>query len=469
MGVAGFLGTGNVRPFNLVINRQRVNPYWEAENFDGYKEQVEGDSIWEFYTDSLSITLDKSVLSFLGYDLSNYHQLKNKPAILSYYNLIVFGGVVGELQYDDQAQSLNLELFSYGRIIKDLALQEDLSLYSVNVDDIVNDYVVKVNEQLSDKYTFKININAVNVTDMPFYKGLKRDFTVSVLPTDDVFFLDPALLPVGLFYMLDDRSRFFIAYNTPDTVKESSGFAYFLIEFDDMGNIDRNNILLQKTLVNFRNSDGTEEEKNSIEAARAIAENDKDEGDDRYGVLDVIPSGNGGFYALKRIRFGEFTQLNNLLLIKYDLTDGDVYHINYKSGTAFGDLFRDLCIMTDTVFWVDSGANINITDRSGTGNVTTMSYLTHKTKMINRNAEIEIPDSYLMLPDVRQALIDYYVSFLTGDFYSSTIEAFREEFDFSEFPLMLKDLKVKEAILAGTIKAVQYGKHTIQLETEFRI
>lgn len=465
---------GNGRVFSLRINKKTVDSYVQSESFNSIKIQCESKSIWDFVTDSFDITLDISVLSFLSLSKKNYHLMRKLSAELFYYNKLIFGGIVGGIEHDEDEEELNIEFYSYGRVIKDIVIEYNSSflvMYGYTPQNIITNIVDFANRYLKkteNNYPFSIDHISVDIIDFPFYKSLESFFAKEFYDFIGTSYFNWRNLFIGIYYR---SGVYYYAFHQPDpySPNEPSGnyllypFNKITLEFERLyvthiysslkgfhsGNIE-------PVFDKYNNPDEDNLPSGVVDIIRA----------DSGNVISVCPDGQGGYYAA--ILHGYRSDDVIITIKHYRLSDEDVYWAKYKTGVRIGEMLKDLAIMTNSIVWVGPNATIYLQHREGREDLAAVNAINFSSEITTRDPDFKLPEAYLVKEDVKNDIINFLNDYISGDFYLSKALVFKDEISSTD-PIMLKNLPVKPGLQKGTIESVNYNEDVLEIETWQRI
>ncbi len=465
---------GKAKPFSLRINNNTVDRFVEADSFGGYKQQCEGEAIFDFWTDNIDITLDVSVLDFLGYNERNYHTLEKLSAEFYYYGQRVFGGVVGDVSLDKDAQSVDFELYSYGRVIK--GVSGSFTRYGFTATGIAERIVAMCNLWLTNNsYTFNIDRINIDVIDFPFYKSLERTYTVDY--KDNQPFGDQFVS--GYFKGVYSRAgKFYLVFNTRGTAGNPNPETFSLFELNiETGLIitDVRIPIIKKTLRNYHtgNIEPVYDPKKEDENGDPLPDEDNlNEGDvdivraNMGGFNSMVPDGAGGYLVTASPRHfeGEWFALR---FVRFNVSEQDIFYCKYDEGKA-GDMLRDLATMTNSLVWVGPDTTLYLQNRGGASDLSAVNPINYKSSIVKHDNDFKIPKEYLVMDDVKDEVQEYFEEYLQGIFYSVDTLIYKEEIAHSDYPALLKNLPLKPSLQQGVIKSIQYEDFVLNINTEFR-
>jgi len=164
----------------------------------------------------------------------------------------------------------------------------------------------------------------------------------------------------------------------------------------------------------------------------------------------------------------EYSIVTNTYSLHYWVpTNDDTYSFIYKPDADYGTMLSDLAKMTNSILWVGSDSKIYLQKRDGIEGLPIVKPISVKSKIIHKTNVFEIPSAYKVLENSKDAIVEYFNTFLLGSFYKNSAEIDRRKFDSSDYPLMLKSLELTTGN-GGALKSVSYKKHTIETESEYR-
>jgi hypothetical protein len=106
-----------MQAFSIKINDVLIDAYIDRDNFDGFKQQGESGSLWDFWLDTISFTADISVLKALELTVNKLKDVLDLKCQLYYYGFKVFNGVVSGADYDGENEDINFTCDSYAKLV----------------------------------------------------------------------------------------------------------------------------------------------------------------------------------------------------------------------------------------------------------------------------------------------------------------------------------------------------------------
>jgi len=458
---------GHSKAYQLRIDGKTVDRFVDADSFDGITVQCESEFILDFITDDFSVNLDVSVLPFLGYTETNYHTMRKLTVEFYYYGRRIFGGVVGDVSFVKNDESLDVECHSYGRVIKELAIEYSsnfLAMYGYTPTKILETIIKFANTILTQKsYPFTVDNTSVDVVDFPFYKSLERSF---IKEYQDFRPYSDHYVQTKFRGIYTRDGVFYLVFNETENT-----YALYKVDINN-GNVltDVEFPIIKTTLRNYHTGN-----------LQPVFDDNNQPDDDNLpsGVVDIInadvgmlrsvvPDGNNGYLVAVSPRHSE-GEWWTLRIVRYVKSSQDVYWAKYEKGVKIGEMLKDLAVMTNSFIWVGPNATIYLQNREGISDLDAVNAIDFSSSINTNNDSFELPSAYLVLEDVENDVIEYFNNFLSGDFYNIKAMVYKEEISAADEPIMLKNLPVKPALQKGSIVKVNYIEDTIELETKFRV
>lgn len=455
------------RIFNLIVGGINVSQYVD---FDSLTEVniVAEEGIWNYKVDSVSVTLDKSVLDVFNLDEYRIEGLYKKLVALQYYDNDIFGGVVGEVSYNFEDEELELEIYSYGKVINELEILGIFETVNKPFADsmkwVVYNLLSRINEQLDTQdFPFQIfnqlDNNPINKTDFPFFRSLQGE-TIRIQDIVNI----PIKNAKGVyeeysFASATGTGKYYVFYSFAGI--DSGYVGYRLTE----GGIDIND---KKTYTGmFATSQFALHSK--------LAAN---WGDDT-GVEDYLSATYEDFRDktptyLGKAKVGEvyYTVVNGLIY-RIFLEQTDEFNYRYEDEKA-GQIQKDFAVLTNSITWVGPDRKMYFEVRTGgTGIKNPKNAISLDYDLVDeKNNSIEFPDGIVLSNVVKTDLNEYYEDYFNGIFHSYTTQIDVGEFDSSEYPMILKNLRVNvkgKSIDLGIIVSINYAEDILEIETQKRV
>ncbi len=468
-----------------------VSEYVDAENFSGYEETAEGDSIFEFWTSSLEASLSIDALNVLLINPSHFWDLKGKEVYLYYYGIKVFGGEVSEIDTDRNDKRVNITASSYGQIIKDMIYNFGYNRENVDAPYIYMDKASganpkrvaeimreKINYQLGENHDnreWSLDESDVDVEDFPFYKSLSR------LPGGGHSMLYPIARRSSSTFQTSSDSLHAIAQR-----KGSGTWAIFRLPTGGTGFFPFNFVsyrftpadgwisdseVFTKTTVNFQFSQPSAA---GVEIMRQwwLSINTWEDGWNHYYLLKAMvdPDNPNGAIGLFERRKDVSAAQKRIYSYKFGIGQNDVFTYHYKQPEPFGKKLKDLAIVTNSIIYIGADKKIHVKTRQENSPLPTVVADTIRLSYEELENTYEFPDAYVMEPWVKTALSHFFDQFFTGVFITAEMEVGRRNFQNSDFPLMLRTLPVGgNPGTGGNIKEIGYEKNILQIKSRIQI
>ena len=161
--------------FTIFVNSVNVNKYVDAESFDGFRSRAEGESIWDFFSDSISFELDRSWLDDSAVPVTNIESIQKYLVELHYYGIKVFTGSVTSADYDHFTETLTIDADSIFKIVCGISVSswsssgENHDLRRIAKGVVNNAYIYL----LENDYPFQVSFfPLIDVVDFSFYRSL---------------------------------------------------------------------------------------------------------------------------------------------------------------------------------------------------------------------------------------------------------------------------------------------------------
>lgn len=443
--------------FNLILDNIDVSSYVK-DSLTELNQRSEGGSTWDYRLDTVSVTLDSSVIDlFDNLTEFNIDTLYRKLIKINYYDNNVLSGIVGEVAYNFENEEIDIEIYSYGKVIADIDL-DDVTLKNFNVDGetlkvVIHNFLIRVNDWLkTNNYPFTIfNIidsNPIDVKDFIFFKSLKSvliNAPSGVANTNPLGIYEHRLpnqeIGTGDYYIVYNSMLHLVGYKLNE-----NGIDYTAKRKIISGTAWRLEYQIAEDWIN----------EVGIEDYLRIT----------YGKSDITYKGRA------KIGSTYFCIANNRSL-KITLEQEDKFVYEYENPRS-GDFQKDFAIMTNSITWVGADRKMYYQSRGGRSGLLNPKQVISVTydSSDQRGAKFEVPEDIFVADETRLKLDTYYADYFQGIFNRYIILIDRAEFEDSEYPLMLKNLQgnVKGTIVDfGIIRAINYGEDTLEFECERKI
>ncbi|RME22452.1 MAG: hypothetical protein D6800_11025 [Candidatus Zixiibacteriota bacterium] len=434
----------------VLVGGKDVTRFVDADSLPGVTVRAESDSLWDFRTDALDVELDWSVLAVWGYDVYNYGGLEKQPVVIQDDDRLVFGGAVTGAAYNHNTETLTLTLESYGAIAARMTI-EHVTAHRASLEWVLDTTINDVNDALiAGGWPFVITGKAVNVRDYAFYRSVDVTFTI------------PGARNFGNYLAVDTIGGL-VTDRDPDSVYYGKHFLHYFVTDR---NTDRQLDWYVPVTENGLDADNYVEENPAYmpEAADAIPD----------GLKTLIKFAgnfsNPTYSGQAKLRDGLYylyaTDGAQKYLIRAEVIDNDFLNYSYSDTVKAGALWADVAKMLNAVIWIGPDAVLYVQSRDGRGEVAAGAPLRVETEYNNRDEVFEVPDAFILLDDVKNALVDYYADWLAGRFVSSRITIPADDID--DHPPLLKTLSVDMAgrrVDMGLIIAAEYADGVVNLET----
>lgn len=458
--------------FTLYIDGKNVNRYVDGDSFQEFSQRVEGENIWDMRLDSLSVELDKSVLSEFDIADTKTDLFYKKAAYLNYYGVKVFSGSVGEVDYDFDTGALELELHSIGKTVSDLNIASFNNHHS-DGDTLpfsTAQIIKEINTALqSASFPFSLKeIPVIDVEDFPFYRSVEME----ILPEQ--------IFPSGIDYegfRNITNNHLLGLYKDKEDIIPKYPKGYFLIYYINHGNV-RHKIFLVPVNESGPDYDNiicydpswpeiieAQYEKKYVLEDTGLKKNIEKQ----FGLeaSDITYKGSVNYGDL--IYYTVIEAESKHHIIKLNINQSDKFIYEYNDSKA-GQILKDAAIMTNSITWISPEGAVYYISRSGISGLAVKHVENLKDKFVRYRKSFESPDAYVLLDSVKEALTAYYNTYLQGDFIRYTAIIERNEFIKSDYPIMLKSLPVDHKNLSlGLINAANYKENLIEVESLVKV
>jgi hypothetical protein len=478
--------------FSLFISGNiDVSKYVDASSLEEYSQKIEGDGMWDYRLDDLSVSLDKSFLDDFSVKTTELYRIRKWNAYLEYYGKKVFDGVIEEAEYDFNNETVDLGIWGWGKVIADFPVsfiqaqgeQEDIT---VGYGDGELNSIISVGESplnianklvkgksvgswftlrrldspikqgiISGSYSHSPNYKIdMDVKDFPAFKSLVvEDFDTTVL-SFEIFDSWKSLL--GIYKCIDsdhaNYGRYFGRWwaSGTDTLNDD-----YILELKSDGFVDPTNLLLIDDLI--LNYERAEDEFSSAITTQF----------ERYHNLSN-PTYKG------KVEFGNdvYWLSAGQFLTKITISDEDRFWYRYENEDV-ATIQKDIAILTNSLTWIQDQI-IYFRKRNPTQIFQNKKVLECNYEMIIKNEDLPLTDSVTkyLADNVLAEIDDFYNKYMAGTFHKYSLVMDKDEFDEDDYPLIAKNLEIildgeKEKV--GTIKEVTYKEDVIELTTELKV
>ena len=169
--------------------------------------------------------------------------------------------------------------------------------------------------------------------------------------------------------------------------------------------------------------------------------------------------------------------------VYYTVVNGAIYKVGLEQVDAFtykyedekaGQIQKDFAVLTNSVTWVGPDRKMYFEVRTGgTGIINPKNAISLEYDMVDeKNNQLDFPDPVVLSQIVKDDLNEYYEEYFNGVFHKYTTTIDVGEFVSSEYPLILKNLKVKahgKTVDLGIITGINYTEDILEIETQKRV
>lgn len=468
----------NTNVFSVSVDGINLDRFIPADSLTEITQTSEGDSIWDYKLDSVSFNLDRGALERFKGNITEFNvdALYKKLVEIKYYGNLIFAGVVNEMSYNFEDEEVELECSSYGRVIADAEQVGTLQNLNKNDGDSMETVyfvlIAYINRWLrNNDYPFQMWQNTST-----FWNPKKNPF---IQVEDFTFFRNV----VGEKYVTDvivNRNvdgLFRVSEGVTDT-RWRAGDLFLAVEPRGILGTLGNDVVLYP--VNKDDIDKTQSVKLG-KLAWMIQRNFNFVKADEWGENSNIPNwiskkfynDNMPTFQGKAIQGETFWSVCNSEIIKVSLSQADLFYYEYKNPKA-GNVQAEFAIVQNAMTWVSPNREMIFQTRDGREglkNPKKIINLEYKT-VDQKGNDVDLPNDIVISDIVRQDLVSYYLDYFNGIFNSYQLVIDKDQFDASEYPLMLKELIVKvkgQIVNVGAIKSINYLEDVLEIETQKRI
>lgn len=464
----------------LLIDNIDVSEYVNRESLQDFTVKVEGDELWSYYADSISTSIDKSVLSLFNLTEITAHEMYQKPVSVKYYGTVVFTGIITDISYDLFDGILDIRIGSWLKIIKDITIPKLKTIgYGRTADGVTPpdtvsiflfNFSLQLNGELIEKeeYDYRIH-NTSYLPDRDF--DILKSFEVEVvnIPTN-----------VGDY---EFKETWFEGFCTFDASKATNPSQYTSIDGNPYAVwIDGYTNTPQPWRLAEVTTNGINTTSDPLRVDITNADVRKFRSNVDASLLDYLRGNVTTTSETTNIENAVYLQGDNSWYVytsdnlAYKVTLSDEDQLNYYySGSNAGEILKDIGVLTNTYIDLSIGQNLTLRGREDiTDNLFKKAEQIKYTVIDKGEGKVELSDGMgKYIPQyTKSRLLDYYDDYLEGKFIKYNILVNRDKFSASELPLMFKKfytLLNNRRIDCGIIREVTYGEHIVELTTEKRI
>ncbi len=448
--------------FEVHIDWKDVSSYVIYDSLPSIKLQCEGQSIWDYRTNTVSVSMKDQVFPVLNVSPDKIEQLHNKRMEIKYYGNTIFGGAVETVSYDYKSKILTIHAGDVLRAISQLPPYligevREFKTQNVRTGDTPYEMMDRLfnNQKLNlDQSGFDFNMERyiVDLSDFTDY----RSYVYQLMTFRDNIY--------GVFALT-------YATNTliyiPESIvsKTPTGCFGYVVSNDQ--------ILNQNALPVFFQGDNYVIPKTELndDIVCLLKENTGADDISELNITSAIRRPYGTY-----ITFTKGTQFYIVVITESSI---DRFIYNYDEKATSGDVLRDLAMLTNGIVAFNPGMQgrfqgiltLQSRDR-GTylADVNPEYVLDFSVETIKNDIDdLELPDNYIIPPQVRQSIVNNYRDMLNGVFKRSTISVIWNKLLNTsgklELNLMLKRINVP-GYGGGLIKEATYYPAYIEIVAE---
>lgn len=441
--------------YSLTIDDKDMFPYVDASRMRAFRQRAEGSKMWEYWTDAITVVLDKSCFNDLGINENTYTTLYKKSAVIRQFGKLLLDGAVMKVRYDWDNEELVLGLHSGGRIIKNIQLGE--GYHNLHVEGDTAEFIVAqigrtVNNRLDEQgYPFRVKGTRTDTQDFSFYRSL-------ITSTLDI--------PARKFKPWKSTKNVIGIYK--DVRRRSPYYGKYFLVYKVGGNVNYGVPIKSSGLT-----DGYIKETSTEYLTQWVPVDELPK-----GAKEIIAEQLGfseNYEFLGSVAFGESYYLlvrdtgnsaGDMFFINTVIDQTDKFIFNYTRNVTAGQALTDITKLKNAVLHIASDGKIYVQARSGFGSLDAKSATNLSSQVIEKTAEFEIPEAYIMLQSVRDDVNEFFNARVIGRFIWARAVFDRQEFAPADFPLMMKKLPIRRTINNGIINSVQYEGDNLVIETE---
>lgn len=476
--------------FKLKISGSDVIKPVDTSTLEEYSQKIEGDGLWDYRLDDLSVSLDKTFLDDFDIKTTEVYQLRKLNAQLLYYNEIVFDGVIEGAKYDWKTETVDIDISSWGKILADIPISfiETIptittilkyvnvggytSLQQVPDTEIIGNKPEQIAEQLLAPISASLVDNSyttspyyeisMSIDDFPAYKNLVVNYRHLADIVKGAKVLEDSDFK-GIYKRVTESPGSLLSGTT------SIGRYYGCW-------VGRDYLNLKVHLLRLK-SDGFPTPDNYFTKTLAEFVDDYEIPEDitDQTILDEITTALGWISNPRYLGLANFDDKSywlyaNSVFVHAEWDDKDLFLYKYENSDV-ATIQKDIAILTNSLTWVFNN-KINFTTRDPSQTLSNKSIIECSCEMIIKNDELPLSDGIQVSETVLTIINDYYNKYMDGTFLKYSILIDRTEFDSNEYPLIAKNLEISlegKNTPVGIIKEVTYKEDVIEFVTEKKV
>jgi hypothetical protein len=445
-------------PFEFSIAGKSLNRYIGQGDLDVIEQKAEGESLWDYRLDSVSVAMDKSALAEFGLTDLDIYDLNGLDALIKYYGSEVLAGQVESAEIDLNNDELKIDIASYAKIIASQKIIE--SPMTRNIDPLGESLGVAiiralllVTPGLIQRGVYPHPAPVIDVDDFEFMRSV--EITEIILPKKIKNYRgeDVKITYIGIYHKIRHPD---VHYLVGMTSNDGLNPVYNFFHIHSGGVNSAPNII-----------------GGSVDTAIYAKSSQMDDSHLLAVVKNKYDWGSPDLDSTCKINDLLYYMFINDKLLRLDIDQLDRFVYDYTGGD-FGQLLRDFAIASNSMVWIGNDKKIYYQSRFRSRSVLSIKTPLAFKKSVadHRNEVFELPEAHSMLNIVKSDLANYYSTFLDGNFarYETTFR--REEFPAADFPLIFKNLSVTlrgKIEDCGIIKQVKFREDIIEIESERRL
>jgi hypothetical protein len=448
-------------PFEFSIAGKSLNRYIGQGDLDVIEQKAEGESLWDYRLDSVSVAMDKSALAEFGLTDLDIYDLNGLDALIKYYGSEVLAGQVESAEIDLNNDELKIDIASYAKIIASQKIIE--SPMTRNIDPLGESLGVAiiralllVTPGLIQRGVYPHPAPVIDVDDFEFMRSVEIAEIALLQKIRNARGEEREIDYIGIYHRVTSPDvHFLVGRIYHDNL--TNDFYFYLLHSSGVNSAP--SIIL--------------EGKSSLATATYAKSYQMDDSHLLAVVKDKYDWNSPDLDSTCKINDLLYYMFINDKLLRLDLDQLDRFVYDYTGGD-FGQLLRDFAIASNSMVWIGNDKKIYYQSRFRSRSVLSIKTpLAFKKSVADHRSEVfELPEAHSMLNIVKNDLANYYSTFLDGNFarYETTFR--REEFPAADFPLIFKNLSVTlrgKIEDCGIIKQVKFREDIIEIESERRL
>ena len=515
--------------FQVFISAYNVSDLVSQDSLEEFVTQAEGDSIWDYRSDTIQIQFQRNLFAQLG--ISSIAELRKKTVEIYDASTKIFYGAIIESSYDYKSKIINCEIASIGWIVSKLNAGYDYPEYYLRGSKFINTKdryfraLISTSggntlQEIAERqvniqnynlaragYDLKIKGSLVNNLDISFYKSFiestnpfpltqtvgmgtgsvnqEREIPLAYFVYRDSIQGNNVLRHYYALYRID--AYYYLAWEIENgSLKQFPVYSAaprgdnFMLNSQTRDS--NNNMIYWETAVvnDYGKKSVIDRQINYALIGEESLSDNSEQYIEYYGVIK-IGTKIIAIIELKKVKRSDLTGRGKTVfdiqntgvspVVAYEISDLDVFLFEYKNATC-GKVLKDFAILTDTIVYFTPEGSLVFQNRLASEQVSlsSSSLLKYTEHTIDySNISFEMPENIYVdkVLNLSGQYKAYYKELISeGDYIKTIIETPKYLFPFKS--PMLGQLMIDEKD-CGIIKKMRYTKNTIELTTEKRL